>query len=123
MKVAIGFLLAPLAVPLYFVIFRFLYASYERNVPFAELGEIPWGFLISAGVYAYLATVILGMPSYLFLKSKDLLAWQVLTVLGGVLGALLVSVLLPVELDQILWIGLFPGALSGFVFWWMAVRE
>ena len=105
------------------MIFRFLYASYERNVPFAELGEIPWGFLISAGVYAYLATVILGMPSYLFLKSKDLLAWQVLTVLGGVLGALLVSVLLPVELDQILWIGLFPGALSGFVFWWMAVRE
>lgn len=122
-RVALGVLLGPLTVLLYFWIIWFLRALYETRVTFAELGEIPWGFLFNAGVYAYLAMFALGMTSYLFLKSKDLLAWQALTILGGVWGALLVRVLLPVELDQVLWLGLVPGALSGFAFWWIAVRE
>lgn len=75
------------------------------------------------GPYAYFSALVIGVPTYLFLKSKDLLAWYVFTFLGGVIGAFLVTILLSAEREQLLLAGLLPGALSGFVFWWIAIKE
>ena len=122
MRVVLGFLLAPLAVPLYFLVIGFLLTLYDRKVSFSEMGENAVGFLAITWPYAYFAALVLGLPSYLFLKSKDLLTWQVFTISGGVLGALVVIVFLEAERAHFLRMGLLPGALSGLVFWWIAIR-
>jgi hypothetical protein len=120
MRVVLGFLLAPLTVPLFFWVGGFVSVG---KATLREMGDNALGFLVLAGPYAYFAAFVLGLPVYLFLKSKDLLSWQVLTISGGVLGALVVMVLLPQEQERILRTRLFPGALSGLVFWFIAVRE
>ncbi len=120
MRVFLGFVLAPLVVPLYFLVVGFMGVG---KATLGEIGENALGFLVITGPYAYFAAVILGLPAYLFLKSKDLLDWHILTSGGSILGGLVVTVLLPAERSAVLLEGLLPGALSGFVFWWIAVRE
>ncbi|MBK9948053.1 MAG: hypothetical protein IPP12_12820 [Nitrospira sp.] len=120
MRVVLGFLLAPLVVPLYFLVVGFIGVG---KATLGEIGENAVGFLAITGPYAYVAAFVLGLPVYLFLKAKDLLSWQVVTISGGILGELAVIIFLPAEREGVLWTGLFPGALSGLVFWWIAVRE
>ncbi|CUS31245.1 membrane hypothetical protein [Candidatus Nitrospira nitrosa] len=113
MRVFLGFLLAPLVVPLYFWVVGFMRVG---KATLGDMGENALGSFFVTGPYAYFPAFVLGLPVYLFLQSKDLLSWQALAVSGGALGALVVMVLLPVEREQVLWIGLFPGGLSGLVF-------
>lgn len=120
MRVVLGFLLSPLIAPLYFWCVGFVRAE---KPTLGEMGDNAVGFLVTTGPYAYFAALALGVPTYLFLKSKYLLAWHVFTFLGGIIGAFLVTFLLPAEREQILLAGLLPGALSAFVFWRIAIKE
>ncbi len=120
MRVFLGFLLAPLVVPIYFWVVGFMRVG---KATLGDMGENALGFLVITGPYAYFAALILGLPAYLFLKSKDLLDWHILTIGGSILGGLVVIMLLPAERSGVLLEGLLPGALSGFIFWWIAVRE
>lgn len=120
MRVVLGFLVSPLVVPLYFWCAGLVRAE---KPTLGEMGGNAVGFLVTTGPYAYFAALVLGVPTYLFLKSKDLLAWPVFTVLGGIMGAFLVTLLLPAEREQVWLAGLLPGALSGLVFWWIAIKE
>ena len=120
MRVFLGFLMAPLMVPLYFFVVGFVSVG---KATLGEVGENALGFLVITGPYAYFAALVLGLPAYLFLKSKDLLDWHILTIAGSILGGLVVIVFLEPERTRALQMGLVPGALSGFVFWWITVRE
>lgn len=120
MRVILGFLLSPLVVPLYFLCWGFILGE---KPTLGEWGDSAIGFLLTTGPYAYFAALVVGALTYLFLKSKDLLAWYVFTFLGGLIGALLVVLLLLAERERILLMGGMPGALSGFVFWWIAIKE
>lgn len=70
MRVFQGFLLAPLTVPLYFFVVGFVSVG---KATLGEVGDNALGFLVITGPYAYFVALVLGLPAYLFLKSKDLL--------------------------------------------------
>lgn len=126
-----AFLAAPLAVPLFFLVWL---------LP----GDFParWQLtmVIIAAIFAYGGTLLFGVPAYFFLKAQNLTAIWVAMVAGFGIGALtwlVFMVLFPLSLDEgwsgvalgfsslhtakdIAWPGGVLGMVVGILFWVIA---
>lgn len=121
-RVIWGFIIAPLVVPLCFLLHVGLFVENPR---LRDLGENALGFLVIIGPYSYLVAFMFGVPVYFFLKYRSWVSLPAFLVSGSLLGTLTVITLLPsVEQSKTMTIdGLISGALSAACFWHIAVRE
>ncbi len=121
-RVIWGFAIAPLVVPLFFLLHAGLVVENRR---LQDLGENALGFLVIIGPYSYLVAFMFGVPVYFFLKLRSWLSLPAFLVSGSLLGTLTVIGLLPsVEHSKAMIIdGLISGALATACFWFIAVRE
>lgn len=114
-RVVLGFVLAPLAAPLAFDLLSALEGLARGAQP--ALGVLGAVFLLGyMAPYAYLATLIVGVPSYLLLRRYGTLSvWELL-----LLGAATAAVFVPADsgsLGRTLLLFLPSGAASGLVLW------
>ena len=118
-RVIWGFVIAPLVVPLFFLLHAALVVERPQ---LQDLGENALGFLVLVGPYSYLVAFLFGVPAYLFMRLRDWVSLPPFLVSGGILGTLTVLILLPGEQARII-DGLISGTLSAACFWFIAVRE
>ncbi|TKB91688.1 MAG: hypothetical protein E8D41_09380 [Nitrospira sp.] len=118
-RVIWGFAIAPLMVPLFFLLHAALAVEKPR---LQDLAENALGFLVLVGPYSYLVAFMFGVPVYLFMRLKNWVSLPAFLISGGFLGTLTVLILLPGERARVL-DGLISGALSATCFWYIAVRE
>ena len=116
-RVIWGFVMAPLVVPLFYLLHAVLIVE---NLRLQDLGENALGFLVLIGPYSYLIAFMFGVPAYLFMRLRGWLSLPPFLISGGLLGTLTILILLPAEnvID-----GLISGALSAACFWFIAVRK
>ena len=112
-----AFSLAPLVAALGLV----LSGSVNDEFPNPSIAVL-LGWTIVCYVYAAMATVALGLPSFLLLSKLDAVSWWSATLVGIVVGIIVFVVVNPggmsavlSEARSIVWGGV--GALSAFVFW------
>lgn len=114
-RVVLGFVVAPLAAPLAFDVLSGLEGLARSAQP--SLGVLGAVFLLGyMAPYAYLATLVVGVPCYLLLRRFGTLsAWELMVV-----GAATAAVFVPADsgsLGRALLLFLPSGAASGFVLW------
>jgi len=114
-RVVLGFLVAPLAAPLAFDLMTGVAGSSGGAAP--SLGVLGAVFLVGyMAPYAYLATLLIGVPAYLLLRRYGTLSlWELLLV-----GAATSAVVVPadaVSRGTALLRFLPAGAASGLVLW------
>jgi hypothetical protein len=113
-RVILGFVIAPLIVPLAYFIFA---AATGRNHGASELA----GTLLTYGPYAYLFALLLGIPAFWLLrKSGHAGLWSFALAAGaiGLIGAGLLSAI-GLKLEGV-YIGTLAGVLAGAVFYLVA---
>jgi hypothetical protein len=114
-RILLGFLLAPLAAPLAFDVMSSVEGFGRGSAP--PLGVLGAVFLIAyMAPWAYLATLLIGVPAYLLLRRYGTLSlWELLLV-----GAATSAVFVPADsgsMGRALLLFLPSGAASGFVLW------
>jgi len=119
-RVILGFAVAPLVAPLAFNLMSAVESLVRGATP--SLGIVGAVFLLGyMAPWAYLATLLIGVPAYLLLRRYGTLApWEML-----LLGAATAAVFVPADtgsLGRALLLFLPAGAASGFVLW-LFVRE
>ena len=111
-RVISGFIIAPLMVPLFFLLHGALVVEKPR---LQDLAENALGFLVLVGPYSYLVAFMFGVPVYFFMRSMNWVSLPPFLISGGGLGTLTVLVLLPNERARLL-DGLISGALAATCF-------
>lgn len=114
-RVVLGFVLAPLAAPLAFDLMTGVESFTRGATP--SLGVLGAVFLVGyMAPYAYLATLLIGVPAYLLLRRYGTLSlWELLLV-----GAATSAVFVPADsgsMGRALLLFVPAGAASGLVLW------
>jgi hypothetical protein len=114
-RVILGFVIAPLAAPLAFDVMTGIESLGRSANP--SLGVLGAVFLVGYMTpYAYLATLLIGVPAYLLLRRYGTLSlWEMLLV-----GAATSAVFVPADsgsMGRALLLFLPAGAASGLVLW------
>lgn len=119
-RVLLGFLLAPLAAPLAFDLMTSVEGLARGAAP--TLGFLGAVFLVGfMAPYAYLATLVVGVPAYVLLRRCNALRVWYLLLAGAAVAALFA----PADSSSPGWtllLFLTAGAASGLVLW-LFVRE
>jgi hypothetical protein len=113
-RLILGYVIAPLIVPLVYFIFA---AATGRNYGASELA----GTLLNYGPYAYLFALLLGMPAFWLLRRNGYAGlWSCALAAGaiGLLGAGLFSII-GLKVEGVI-VGTLAGALAGAVFYLIA---
>jgi hypothetical protein len=114
-RVVLGFVIAPLIVPVSYYIFN---AASERN--HGSVSEFI-GTLLTYGPYAYLFAVLLGIPAFWLLRRSGhagVWSYALATAAIGLIGAGLLSII-GLKTEGII-VGTVAGALAGIVFYLVA---
>jgi hypothetical protein len=115
MRVALGFILAPIFGPLVVAAYSLWFGGLE--------GKYIVGFFLNMAMVSYIVAVVAGVPAFLMLKS-----WKVKLIFGYLLGGILLS-LLPFIFffsmssvpGELLASCIVVGAVNGLAFWLLAV--
>lgn len=113
-RVILGYLIAPLIVPLAYFVFA---ATTGRNYGASELA----GTLLNYGPYAYLFALVLGIPAFWLLRRSGYAGlWSYALAAGviGLIGAGLMSTI-GLNIEGVL-VGTLGGVLAGAVFYLVA---
>jgi hypothetical protein len=116
MRTIIGFVIAPLVVPLSFALFQFWFGN--GVTPFDQF----IGIVLNYGAYAYIFALFVGLPTLLLLRRFGLRGPIALGSSGALIGLLGASIFYALGLRSIQALGISfgAGAIAGFVFWLVA---
>jgi hypothetical protein len=114
-RTILGFIIAPLVVPLtYFAFGHFLGKGSDGVSEFV-------GTLLTYGVYAYGFAVVLGVPTFFFLRRRRAVNLWSCALAAGVIGLMGAGILTTVGLKLAgVLIGGLAGFLAGIVFFFVA---
>jgi hypothetical protein len=112
---AVAFLVAPLVAA-----FSLALSGFAQDDGVAENAALVLGWTFVLYFYALVATLVIGLPSFIALRKFGLVRWWSSTACGFFVGALVLIVIDPSATssrpnDFAVWGGI--GGLSGLVFW------
>src|SRR5438445_3003580 len=113
-RVILGYVIAPLIVPLAYFIFA---AVTGRNYGASELA----GTLLNYGLYTYLFALLLGIPAFWLLRRighAGLWSYALAAGVIGLVGAGLFSII-GLKVEGVL-VGVIAGAIAGMIFYLVA---
>ena len=112
-RVVLGFFLAPLMTPLWFIASALAFGSGP-----VRLGDVEVFFAIT-GIYAYAATLVFGVPVFFLYRSFKIKSFIFFIIGGGVIGVIMSWFMAQTYsftyLKLHLWFAI-PGVLSALVF-------
>lgn len=135
-RVVIGFLVAPLAAPILFVLI-FVVAGVSHGLGTGNARSVQgvlsgsWVWLVAAVPVSYAVTLIAGLPAYFLMRTFEGATWKswlaVAAAIGAVAGSLVGAVFILSDRSYgtaaaLVALGALFGGVNGWLFWYLAVR-